>query len=341
MAVESADILVKFLWTHDAQQWLRQFPGYLPQWGVCEFTFDPAARSYDWLVVYNDLPPDHQEEVLSCPRRQTLLITTEPSSIKAYGRAFTAQFGTVLTSQDERSLPHPDRIYSQPALQWFYGLGRGLLRGYDQMAGEPPLAKKKTIATVCSNKRQRHTLHNRRYLFTQELKRRIPDLDVYGHGVRPMNDKAEALDDYRYHVAIENHVGFHHWTEKLADPFLGCSLPFYFGCPNAADYFPPESFIPIDINDIDGASETIRRAIRDGEYEKRLPYILEARRLVLEQYNLFAVLSREIAARMDSVPSQEGGELLSRKLLRQRYPRVAMADFIEKCRMKVSHAMKR
>ena len=54
--------------------------------------------------------------------------------------------------------------------------------------------------------------------------------------------------------------------EKLSDAFLGATLLFYFGCPNAGDYFPEESFIPIDINDVEGASGTIKRAICEKEY---------------------------------------------------------------------------
>ncbi|MEZ6050382.1 MAG: hypothetical protein R3C02_03185 [Planctomycetaceae bacterium] len=52
------------------------------------------------------------------------------------------------------------------------------------------------------------------------------------------------VSDYRYHVAVENHIAEHHWTEKLADAFLGATLPFYFGCPNASDYFLPGELHP-------------------------------------------------------------------------------------------------
>jgi hypothetical protein len=334
-------IRVKFLGTYNARAWLRQFPHNLPRWGNCEYTFELDAKDYDWLIVYNDLPSSHPEEMLCCPRQRTLLVTTEPSSIKSYGRNFTAQFGYILTSQPAWALPHPQRIFSQPALQWFYGLGRERMRSYDQMVSEPPSSKHKILATVCSTKRQRHTLHNQRYQFTQALKKRIPTLDVYGHGVKEMDDKAESLDDYQYHVAIENYCGDHHWTEKLSDAFLGATLPFYFGCPNATNYFPEESFIPIDIHDVEGASEIIQRGIRDKEYEKRLPSILEARQRVLEQYNIFAVLTREIESRMDTskiLPT--GGMLLSRRLLRKRYPVIAIQDFYEKCRLRILHALK-
>jgi len=335
MMPEPARIRVKFLGNYAVRGWFRQFPGNLPVWGRCEYRFDPDARDYDWLVIYNDFPGEHQEEDLSCPSRQTLLVTSEPSSIKSYGRAFTAQFGFVLTSQEEWALPHPGRIYSAPCLQWFYGLRPGPCLPYDRIAASPPLDKRRTISTVCSSKRQRHTLHNRRFRFTQALKRQVPEMEIYGQGIRPMEDKAEALDAYRYHVAVENHIGLHHWTEKLSDVFLAAALPFYCGCPNAGDYFPEESFIPIDMDDVDQAHDTIRRAIHNHEYEKRLPRILEARRRVLEQHNLFAVLSREIESRVGVDDRLMPGKMiLSRRLLRNRHPAVAIQDFYGKVRSK-------
>lgn len=85
-----------------------------------------------------------------------------------------------------------------------------------------------------------------------------------------MNDKAEALDPCRYHIAVENHVYNHHLTKKLPDAFLGCTLPFYHGALNAADYFPKESFIPIDINDYARARVIIQSHLANNEYADRL-----------------------------------------------------------------------
>jgi hypothetical protein len=340
-------IRVKFISRVQTRIWLRQFAGRIPVWGNCEFIFDNEARDYDWVVVYDDMPPQDNErfstrqEQLACPEQNTLLVTSEPSSIKTYGNAFTHQFGYILTSHVNWALPHPGRIYSQPALQWFYGLGAQHEVAYDELHDTPPWDKPRVLSTVCSTKLQKHTLHNRRYEFTIELKQLLPDMDMYGHGVKEMDDKAEALHDYRYHVAIENHRGPHHWTEKLADPFLGLCLPFYYGCSNAGDYFPDESFIPIDINDVAGAARIIEAAIRNNEYEKRLPHIIEARRRVLEDYNLFAVLSREIAAR--DRPDRRGGNgavLHSRRAINHKQPVAGLKYLYQKGRNRLLHRIR-
>jgi len=333
-------IRVKFLGNYSIDKWKRQFPNGRYVWGDCEFLFDVEESKYDWLVVYNDLPSDRLTEPLSCPQSHTLLVTMEPSSIKVYGRAYTKQFGYVLTSQPAWALRHPGRIFSQQGLQWFYGAGEKRLLLYDEMEASPPVNKSKVISTVCSSKQQGHTLHRKRYHFTQELKKGLPELDIFGHGIRPMDDKAEALDDYKYHVAIENYVGSHHWTEKLADAFLGVTLPLYCGAPDADNYFPKESFIPININDVDATVKMIQKAIDDNEYEKRLPHILEARRQIMEKYNLFAVLSHEIEQRnSEKEPGLGGGVIRARRVLRKEKPLTALLDLFDKCRARILSVM--
>lgn len=341
-------IRVKFVARGPGDFWLHQFPHNDPAWGGCAFVFDREAREYDWLVVYDDVPPrapgaaGPAAEPLACNPRNTLLVTTEPSSIKTYGDAFTGQFGTVLTSQEPWALPHPDRLYSQPALHWFYGVGSQAMRPFDRIAEGPAGDKQHDLSMVFSPKRMRHTLHHRRNRFMQALMQELPDMAVFGRGALALDDKAEALDAYRYHVAVENHIGLHHWTEKLADSYLGVALPFYCGCPNLEDYFPADSFVRIDMRDPRGAADTIRRAIAEDAYRHRLPAILEARRRVLYEYNLFAVLAREIERRHEAgAPAARDTVVYSRHALRQQHPGVRMRDAYAKLRVRATHLLAR
>jgi hypothetical protein len=329
MAVPTPPITVKFVAKGhafvDRAIFVRQFPGNQPRWGRCQFVFDPEADQYDWLVVYDDLPPlegerhSSRSENLRCPPQHSLFITMEPSSIKTYGYDFLDQFGVILTSQEPWAIRNPQAEYTQPALRWFYGADPIALRTYDEMVASPPTHKTAKLSTVCSTKKQSNTLHAQRYEFTKTLKGLLPELAWFGSGVQPLADKADALDRYCYHIAIENHICPHHWTEKLSDCFLGHALPFYCGCPNAADYFPAESFIQLDIRDPVAAAHTIQQAIAAGEYERRLPAIREARRRVLEEYNLFAVVSQAIEKRHDPTARAVPGTIvLSRQAMRRR-----------------------
>jgi hypothetical protein len=324
--------------------WRRYIPGGSTRVGDCEFLLKRDERDYDWLAVYDDLPPlpnggfSHWAELLPCPRERTLLITSEPSAVKTYGRGFLRQFGHLLTSQEPWAVPHPSVVYRQPGLIRFYE------GEHEEIAAAPVPEKTALFSTVCSSKQQRHTLHHARYTFTQRLKTAIPELEIFGHGVRPIARKRDVLDPYRYHLAIENHVSPHHWTEKLADAFLGHCLCFYHGAPNAADYFPPESFIPINIHRFDEAAATIREAIARDEFSRRLPAITESRRLVLERWGTFPNLADVIASLhpgTSAARTMPDARILSRHAWRAAHPLGTLSLLGEKAMARARLAWRR
>ncbi len=188
----------------------------------------------------------------------------------------------------------------------------------------------------------RMTLHNKRFRFMQELVKALPEMHVFGRtpGHIPLDDKAQAFDTYRYSIILENHIQKHHWTEKLADAFLGLTLPFYVGCPNVTDYFPEESVIPIDIYaPVDEAVQIIRQAIENKAYQKRLPAIREARRRVLFEHNLFSILSREIEKSHDPSRAKSGEtRVCSRHALRKGNPEVWAENMIGKLRTRLHYS---
>ena len=336
-------LLSKFKPGHDGEGWLRLFPKGEPLWGNCRFIFDRDERDYDWLVVYDELPSSSGErhtlweEQLACQPEHTLLITSEPSTIKTYGSSYLRQFRWVLSSQEAWALRyHSGQLFEQPALTWFYST-RSPRGDYDNLVAHPPLEKTRLISTVCSSKQQKHTLHHLRFAFTMALKQRMPELEIYGHGMQPLDEKADALDSYRYHLAIENYAGQHHWTEKLADAFLGACLPFYFGCPNVADYFPEDSYIPIDIRDYEGSFAIIERAIANKLYEKRLPAILESRRLVLEKYGPIATIARIVNAKNTAARAGDGSTVIRSRNLLKRNPAFGARYLLEKLYVRARH----
>lgn len=313
--------------------WARQCPGNRPQWGQCHFVADPFAAGYDWYVAIDDIPrilPGNRER-LACPVGNTILLTSEPSAVTRYGHAFVRQFGTVITNHEEWALPHPNAIRSQTGNIWFYG------KSYDEIVDGPLPQKTDLISTVCSSKRQAHTMHARRYDFTWKLKAEIPDLEIFGHGVRFVEKKYQALDPYRFHLVIENHRAPHLWTEKLADAFLACTVPIYCGAPNVFDYFPEESLVAIDIDDFEGSLRKIQNLINNPEeYERRLPAVLEARRLVLEEYNLPAMLNR-IISQAGTSTTAPGKTLYGRRIMRRKHP----GDLLRFCTWKTGNLLKK
>ena len=364
----SADITVKLMARMPSHSANRHFGRQLPEnliKGKCRFVFDAETEDYDWLVVYHDIYRQHGGatgmERLKCPRANTILITTEPSTITVYGTDYLQQYGTVITSQEPWVIKHPGAVFTQPGLIWFYGMPfseekdsvahlkpteKSKVQTYDDMRVASPPVKDRMISTVCSNRKGRLTLHSRRLRFTNQLKERIPELEVFGHGIKPISDKAEALDPFQYHIAIENHVCPHHLTEKLPDAFLGYTLPFYHGCQNAADYFPRDSFIPINVKEFERTVDIIQSTIANNEYTDRLPYIIDARRRVLEEHNLFAVLERYIQEQDSpdvrrqcspafSFPADEF--IMNRQTLRIKKPLQGLRGLLEKVTVKGRH----
>ena len=327
---ELPQVRVKFLSRCRQTDWSLHLPASKSSMKNCHFIFDPEEMNYDWLEVYDEMPRKNDgikhsgvEELACCPSN-TLLITTEPPTIKYYHRYYTNQFKWVLTSHDEDQLPHHGRIYSQPGLRWFYK--KSFNDSIESLREQNFSSKSKVISTITSSKRQRHTLHNKRYLFIMELKKSIPDLEVFGRGLCPVVDKSEVIDSYKYHIVIENFIGEHHWTEKLSDSFLGKTLPFYSGCPNLGDYFHPLSFIPIDLDDCKSAARKIKNAINSNEFEKRIEYINQSRKKIIDEYNIFAVISKIINERHSNCNAVRGKKIICRRLLRSN-PIVALDEF--------------
>lgn len=313
--------------------WLRYFPDPSDtKLGECEFIFDDDCNNYDWLVVYEDIPKTKDslpgKEKLACSQENTLLVTTEPPNIKLYDKEYTRQFGHVLTSHPPESLPHHHRIYSQPALMWFCS-DTDAEWGFLQNNNDSMHEKSNRLSTVCSNKRQKHTLHNRRYDLTMELRPDLPEMDVFGRGIKHVESKYQMMKDYRYHLAIENYQGKHHWTEKLSDSLLSGCLPFYYGCTNLIDYFPEESFIEIDLWDTAKTRNIIAEAIANNAYEERFEAIKEAQRRVIEEYSFFAMINK-IVIENHCVNGKKDEYLLSRHAVRKKYPMTCIPRALKK-----------
>jgi len=153
-----------------------------------------------------------------------------------------------------------------------------------------PFQKNKLMSIIYSDKKFTDG-HVKRHEFVRLLKAHFGDeVDIFGRGFRFVPDKGDAIVDYKYHIVIENSVFPHYWTEKLADAFLGWSLPIYYGCPNIADYFDLDSLVTIDIELPKQSILKIEKIIEENSWDKRLSHIAEARRRILDDYNLFPMI---------------------------------------------------
>lgn len=285
--------------------------------GKWEFVYDSACRDYDWLVVFDELPS--RCERLACPKERTILCTWEPVSIKSYSKSYTRQFGHLLTNRPPEAERHPH-----------YHLGRGYFIPFVHDVPKIGTATNKPhlISAVCSAKRMRHTRHHDRFKLVKALAAEVDGFDWYGKGVKPLERKEDALVPYKYHVAIENHIAPHHWSEKFADAILCECLPFYAGDPALTEIFPKDCYIPIPIDDPAEAVRIVKEAIANDEYAKRREAILGAKRLILTKYNFWhqVIGVIESSPHLSSLIPDPSSLIYARKELRKRSVSAALEE---------------
>lgn len=272
---------------------IRQTPKSSGRWGDFEFIIDQETSECDYWVVYNDLL---QMETAVCPPQNTIFITAEPPDIRGYKTEFIRQFARVITVHP--NLDHPRVTLGQPGLNWHAGRvltdiqnRRSIVnKTYDDFKGMHSFHKPKLMSLVTSSKAFTPG-HRKRLELVDRLKGHFGDrLDVFGKGIREIGDKWDAIADYKYHIALENSYLPHYWTEKLADSYLGGAYPIYYGCPNLRDYFSPNAFTRIDVNDPSAAIAAIEQLIAGNKYENSLESIMTARNKVLDEYNMFPMI---------------------------------------------------
>ena len=301
----------------------RQTPHGAGSWGDFQFLFQPDGEPVDAWVVYDDLK---QPVSQVCPRANTLLITGRPASLRQYRTRYTSQFGQIWTSHT--NITHSHVTLRHEAQHWHYALLNGTAHdhplGIEELQALARPDKPKLLSVLCSAKSVTAD-HRRRLEFVRYLQSELGDqIDVFGHNVRPVVDKSEAIWPYKYHVVLENDHSENFMTEKLPDAFLGWSYPIYFGGNEAYHRFPEGSFTAIDIYQPKQALNVIRNVLLSETYENSVDCIAEARNNVLAKHNLVAMLVeywrtnlvRQAASEVTILPKSHRASLVVQQIKR-------------------------
>lgn len=156
------------------------------------------------------------------------------------------------------------------------------------------------ISAVLSDK-YKDPGHIRRIDFAKFLDRKGVKFHVFGgskfdwndyKGPLPLHQKDNAMLPYKYVFNAENHEIPNYFTEKLVDGILSECLVFYWGCANIRNFFDERAFVMLSLEDFDADLAIIEQAINENWWEQRLPYILEAKKKILEYYQFFPRLER-------------------------------------------------
>lgn len=274
----------------------RQTPGGQGAWGPLRGVATP--READWLVVLEDLPAGTRRSDIDLER--TIFLPREPVAVRAHKDYEALRAPLAFTHEDIHQ-----------AAVW------RVMRPYEELAAAEYPAKTRPLSSVTSAANQTPG-HATRLRFLRDFAHRHPGvLDVYGYGWKdelgeaykgeignrfakitdfPALCKLGGLGDYRYALAFENCRAKNYFSEKAVDCWLAWAKPIYWGCPNLADYFPPESFHAIDPEG-PGCVDRVAELVAQPISEREIAAMREARRLVLERYNIWPTVQEIVEGR--------------------------------------------
>lgn len=264
-------------------------------WKNVKFVFQPTEE-YDFVLIMNY---SKQGLKLHCSPQNIWAVMQEPYIRGRFEwmKKGHDQYSKVFTHDPPNT--DPKYIKSPPFLAWYFN------KTYSELCEMPVPVKTDLISCVSSNKNN-FPGHKKRLQFVENLmKDENLNIDFFGRGFNHIEDKWDALAPYYFSVAIENTAKEDYWTEKISDCFLAYNVPIYYGCTNIEDYFPKNSYIHIDIEDPEEAKTIIEKNATRKEWERRLPDIIKARDLVLNDYNLLNVISNEIEKQTVNNPEKK------------------------------------
>lgn len=248
--------------------------------------------NWDLVIVYEGLDSVYN---LCVKENCVIFYSGEPPMSRVYPSNFLKQFDTLVTQRP--NIKHKDNRLYQPSMNWhlFFSFNQNkYTEDYAHVRDMSVPQKSKCISMITSAKRIMPG-HGQRMNFVKALQDRYGDkIDFYGQGIKFVDMKYEAMQDYMFTIAIENSCISDYWTEKFADPILAYTVPIYCGCTNINKYFTPQTYIPIDINDPKSAFAAIDRILTDPKaaYNEHITALKAARGKIMEEYNLFSEVWR-------------------------------------------------
>lgn len=125
--------------------------------------------------------------------------------------------------------------------------------------------KTKNVSMITSNKNFTSG-HKTRLEFVQKYRNKF---DLFGRGFLPLQNKEDALCDYRFSVCIENGIDDLFFTEKILDCFATGTIPIYLGANKIGKYFNTNGILFIENGEFDFSS------LSEELYNNMRPYALE------------------------------------------------------------------
>jgi GR25 family glycosyltransferase involved in LPS biosynthesis len=242
-------------------------PQHLGPWNNIVMAQDPG-QSPDFYVLMNKSDGESYD-----PSRTIVL------GMEAWEESFQKDTFLQVRSHDK---------YCNPAT---YQLGYT----YRQLK-ELTIRKTKSFSTICSDMESADFL---RYL---ESTGDLVVQPVIYPGKLPARDRSDGYFPYKYYFMSETSNTY--ITQKLWEPIISECLVFYPGTYNLSEYIDPRCFIPVDVTDFPRAYQTIKQAIENGAWEKRINTIRAEKHKILDYYGIMPTIERALFEDLKFDPKQ-------------------------------------
>ena len=108
-----------------------------------------------------------------------------------------------------------------------------------------PENKTKDISLIASTK-----AHTEGHRLRHEVAKRFGDkIDLFGSAYKFVENKEEALQQYRFSIIIENSIADYYWTEKIVDSFATLTIPVFWGTKTIDRFFNKDGIIQFETLD--------------------------------------------------------------------------------------------
>lgn len=155
------------------------------------------------------------------------------------------------------------------------------------------------------------------------MKNATDTVDCFGRGIRPVDDKREALAPYRFSIAMENAASDYYFSEKLVDCLLMDVVPIYYGCPGIGDLFDQRGILQFQsLTELRSILETLSL----GQYQAMLPFARQNKERVIKNnwhshLGIFTRIAEELPRDLYGAAEASGSTSLASSVLRKIWKR--------------------
>jgi len=243
---------------------------------------------WDLVLFYN---PIKLKSSLKVKKGGLIFFSGEPHLMQSLPHRYYLQFDKCFTSRKIKLKNHINHPPLTPPLYDFDFKTKKRKNSLNQILNKNHFQKKKMISVIYTNKTYLKG-HRKRLELLNFLKSNFNNKIDFFVGDNNLRLKNYAIDEYKFHIAIENSILDDYFTEKLMDSFLGEACPVYSGPKNIYKYFDLEGLIELNIYNHREAKECIEHIIENGDaiYEEKFQKILSNKKKIISHYNIIEFL---------------------------------------------------